>query len=89
MSDQNQSKLVEKKERISVATNEGLLTEEDLSLLLDLPVKTAVSYIDSGRLPGCRIGPQGAKIRTLTSVKDLIQFIEKKSKEGQIPKQNV
>ena len=66
----------EKKERISVATNEGLLTEEELSLLLDLPTSTIIRYIDRGRLPGRRVGPQGSRIRTLTSVRQLIEFAE-------------
>jgi len=71
---------LEERERISVATNEGLLTEEDLSSLLDLSKETIVKYIDEGRLPGCRIGPQGSRIRTLTSVKQLIEFVERKSR---------
>ncbi len=66
----------EKRERISVATGQGLLTEEDLSQLLDLSVETVIKYIDRRRLPGRRVGPQGARIRTLTSVKELIRFAE-------------
>lgn len=57
-------------------TNEGLLTEEELSMLLDLNVSTILRYIDSGRLPGRRVGPQGSRVRTLTSVRELIEFAE-------------
>jgi len=70
-------------DRITVASGEGLLTEADLSLLLNLPVKRVVSYIDEGRLPGKRVGPQGSRVRTLTSIRQLIEFIEKASKEDE------
>ena len=62
--------------RLMIDTNEGLLTEKDLGLLLDLPVQTIVSYIKSGELPGRKIGPKGSKQRTLTSIKQLIGFVE-------------
>ena len=73
------SKPSERRERISVATNEGLLTEEDLSRLLDLSIKTVVDYIDEDRLPGRRVGPQGTRVRTLTSVRQLVEFAEGKA----------
>ena len=75
---EEKSKSLEKRERISVATNEGLLTEEDLSRLLDLSIRIVVEYIDKGRLPGRRSGPQGTRVRTLTSVRQLIEFAEGK-----------
>lgn len=79
MSKEKQSNL---EERLSVATGEGLLTESDLSQLLDLSVATIVRYIDSGRLPGTKIGPQGSRLRTLTSVKQLIARVEQESVNG-------
>jgi biotin operon repressor len=77
---EEEERSLEQRGRIYVEGNEGLLTEEDLSLLLDLSKETIVKYIDEGRLPGCRIGPQNSRVRTLTSVKQLIEFVEKKSK---------
>ena len=69
--------------RLIIDTNEGLLTEEDLGSLLALPAKTIVSYIEDGRLPGKRITPRNAKQRTLTSVRELISFVESRGKEKQ------
>ena len=69
-----------KRQRISVATGEGLLTEEDMSRLLDLPVDTVINLIDKKILPGRRIAPRGTfhRRRTLTSVRELIKFAEEK-----------
>ncbi len=49
---------------------------------LDLSVGTVVRYIDSGRIPGRRIGDKGSKARvgTLTSVSELIKYAEQNSK---------
>ena len=69
----------EKRQRISVQTNEGLLTEEELSLLLDLEIPTVVKYIKEGKIPGYRITSSRTKVRTLTSVRQLIELVEKKS----------
>ncbi len=67
--------------RISLLGGEGLLSELDLAELLDLPQSVVVDYIDRGLLPGCRIGPQRPRrVRTLTSIKKLIEFVENKSK---------
>ena len=58
-----------------MATGEGLLTEQDLVNLLDLSRETVVKHIDSGRLPGRRVGGEG-RVRTLTSVAQLIKYAE-------------
>ena len=55
-----------------------MVTEEELSSLIDMSVDKIVKYIDEGRLPGVRVGPQGSRVRTLTSVRELIEFAEGK-----------
>lgn len=74
MSEQSQSK---KRERISVLIPDGLLTELDLSELLDLPIKTVIRLIDEGQIPGRRVGHNFGRVRTLTSIKQLIAYAEK------------
>ena len=74
MSEEKQ--LQKKRERISVIVGEGLLTELDMSELLDLPVSTVVRLIEEGQLPGRRIGHNFKRIRTLTSIQQLIKYAE-------------
>ena len=74
MSEQDQSQ--KKRERISVIVGEGLLTELDMSELLDLPVSTVVRLIEEGQLPGRRIGHNFKRVRTLTSIKQFIKYAE-------------
>ena len=74
MSEEKQ--LQKKRERISVIVGEGLLTELDMSELLDLPVSTVVRLIEEGQLPGRRIGHNFKRIRTLTSIQQFIKYAE-------------
>ena len=74
MPEQNQSK---KRERISVLVPDGLLTELDLSELLDIPISRVIKLIDEGQLPGRRIGHNFRRARTLTSISQLIRYSEK------------
>ena len=74
MPEQNQ--LQKKRERISVIVGQGLLTELDMSELLDLPVSTVVRLIEEGQLPGRRIGHNFKRIRTLTSIQQFIKYAE-------------
>ncbi len=62
-----------------MGTGEGLLTEQDLCNLLDLSRYTVVRWIDNGRIPGRRVGDEG-RVRTLTSVAQLIEYAEGKWK---------
>ena len=75
MQEQNQSQKT--RERISVLVGEGLLTELDLSELLGLPIRRVVSLIEDGHLPGRRIGYNFKRLRTLSSIKQLIKYAEK------------
>jgi len=74
-----QNQLQKKRQRISVTVGEGLLTELDMSELLDLPINTVIRLIEEGQLPGRRIGHNFRRNRTLTSIKQLIQYAEKGS----------
>ncbi len=69
------------KEKIHIDID-GLLNEKQLSEFIDLPVRTILKYVESGYLPGRRIGPPGAKVRILVSVKELIAFAEEKVEKG-------
>lgn len=80
MKEQNQLPK-EKRQRLSVLIGDGLLTELDMSELLDLSINKIVELIDEGRLPGRRIGYKGERVRTLTSIKDFIKWVEG-AKEG-------
>ena len=61
---------------------DGLLNEKQVSLFLNLPVRTILKYVENGYLPGRRIGPPGAKVRILVSAKQLIAFAEEKVGKG-------
>ena len=66
-------------ERISVHVANGLLTEVDMSELLGLSENVVMNYIEKGLLPGARVGSQHTRRRTLTSIRQLIEFVEKKT----------
>ena len=76
MKEQNQSQ--KKRERLTVPVEGGLLTELDMSELLDLPVRTVVRLIEEEQLPGRRIGHNFKRVRTLTSIRELIKYAENK-----------
>ena len=53
-----------------------MLTELDMSELLDLSVQTVVRLIEEGQIPGRRIGHNFRRVRTLTSIRQLIKYAE-------------
>jgi len=65
--------------RISVQAASGLLTELDMSELLGLSENVVMDYIKKGLLPGARVGSQHTRRRTLTSIRQLVEFVEEKA----------